>query len=294
MGFQSTNNQKKSFLITCGIFGLLLLTLFFLRFNDSITTMMELEGGGGGGDVAVNFGDSDFGMGSNFQSKEPAFTPSKATAPVKSSNDEIVVSDNDDAVAAVNNVKKNDKPEKKPDPKPVEQPVRRPDKSTSNALSDLLNGNNTGGDGNDNRAGNKGQASGNVNDRGYDGSGGTGGGKGGGNGTGEGVGSGSGYGSGTGGGRGSGSGNWNLNGRKLNASSKFVQDCNESGTVVVEVKVDRNGKVQSTKYTKGTTNTSPCLLEPAYQTARSYKWNADPTAPEIQTGTITINFKLGE
>jgi len=36
------------------------------------------------------------------------------------------------------------------------------------------------------------------------------------------------------------------------------------------------------------------LLEPAYEIAKSYKWEADPNAPETQIGYITINFKLGQ
>ncbi|MGK4569395.1 hypothetical protein [Flavobacterium sp. 3HN19-14] len=58
--------------------------------------------------------------------------------------------------------------------------------------------------------------------------------------------------------------------------------------------MNREGKVIGTKYTKGTTNTSQCLLDPAYATARTYKWEPKPDAPETQIGTITINFKLGE
>lgn len=288
-----TDNQKKSMAITAGIFALFFLTLFLIKFTDSITELPELEGGGGGGDVAVNFGDSDFGSGTNFESKESVKSVSKSSAPVKTSTDEVVVSDNEDA-PTVADIRKSDKPKKEEPKKPVEQPQRRPDKSTSNALSDILNGTNTGGDGNDDRAGNKGKAGGNIGDRGYDGGGGSGTGSGGGNGSGQGIGTGSGYGSGNGGGSGSGSGNWRLAGRKLSNSGKVVQNCNESGTVVVEVKVNREGRVIGTKYTKGTTNTSDCLIQPAYATARTYRWNANPDAPEVQIGTITINFLLGE
>ena len=73
-----------------------------------------------------------------------------------------------------------------------------------------------------------------------------------------------------------------------------MQKCNETGTVVVQISVSRSGNVVAAKYAKGTTNTNPCLVEPAIATARKYKWQADANAPEIQTGFIVVNFKLGE
>ena len=161
-------------------------------------------------------------------------------------------------------------------------------------MSNLLNGSNKEGDGNDKTAGNKGKSNGDTNSKGYNGGGGSGTGSGGGNGSGEGLGTGIGYGTGSGSGKGSGNGNWKLDGRKLSSSSKQQQKCNEYGTVVVQIKVNRNGNVIAAKYSKGTDNTSQCLLDAAYATAKSYKWQPDPDAPETQIGSITINFKLGQ
>jgi hypothetical protein len=59
-----------------------------------------------------------------------------------------------------------------------------------------------------------------------------------------------------------------------------VQKCNEFGTVVVQITVNRSGNVIA-KYTKGTTNTNPCLVEP-WHCARKYKWQPDSNAPETQ------------
>jgi hypothetical protein len=39
----------------------------------------------------------------------------------------------------------------------------------------------------------------------------------------------------------------------------------------VQITVNRNGNVIAAKHTKGTTNTNPCLVEPALATARKYK-----------------------
>ncbi|MCE2613041.1 energy transducer TonB [Flavobacteriaceae bacterium D16] len=96
-------------------------------------------------------------------------------------------------------------------------------------------------------------------------------------------------------GSGSGTGGYGLSGRSLLGNSPVKQTCNEEGRVVVEIRVDRNGKVVSARPgVKGTTNTDPCLLGPARKTALSYKWNPDSKAPDQQIGFVVVNFKLGE
>jgi hypothetical protein len=50
-------------------------------------------------------------------------------------------------------------------------------------------------------------------------------------------------------GTGNGSG-WGLNGRSISSRGKEVQKCNEFGTVVVQITVNRNGNVIAAKYTK--------------------------------------------
>ena len=164
-------------------------------------------------------------------------------------------------------VKEVSKEEVKPKPTPKPQPS----KATSDALSNILNGPKSdgiskGGEGNDNIAGDKGSPDGNPYANSY-------------------------YGSG--GGTGTGSG-WGLKGRKLSNTGKEVQKCNESGTVIVQIRVNRSGNVIAANYAKGTTNTDPCLVEPALATARKYKWNPDANAPETQIGFIVVNFRLGE
>ena len=288
-----TEQEKKSIIITSSSFALLFLLFFFLKFSDSLP-LPEMEGGGGGGEIAVNFGDSDFGSGENFDSKEVVTAAPEEVVESPAEEKEIVVSENEDAPAIAEIKKPDTKIEKKEEDKPVVKPTPKPSKSTSDALSNLLNGSNKEGDGNDKTAGNKGKSNGDTNSKGYNGGGGSGTGSGGGNGSGEGLGTGSGYGTGNGSGKGSGNGNWKLDGRKLSSSSKQQQKCNEYGTVVVQIKVNRTGNVIAAKYSKGTDNTSQCLLDAAYATAKSYKWQPDTEAPETQIGYITINFKLGQ
>ena len=96
-------------------------------------------------------------------------------------------------------------------------------------------------------------------------------------------------------GSGSGTGGFGLNGRSLVRKGQVSQECNQAGRVVVKIIVDRNGNVISaTPGVKGTTNNSPCLLEPAKKTAFRHKWNLDSNAPSSQVGFVVVNFKLGE
>ena len=87
--------------------------------------------------------------------------------------------------------------------------------------------------------------------------------------------------------------NYNLEGR--NALSRPIEkpNCQQEGTVVVEIFVDQNGIViMANPGVKGSTNTHPCLLKPAREAAFRTTWNADPNAPTKQKGTIIYKFSL--
>jgi hypothetical protein len=64
--------------------------------------------------------------------------------------------------------------------------------------------------------------------------------------------------------------------------------CNEFGTVVVQITVNRNGNMHNTREQQIRIR----LVEPALATARKYRWQPDADAPETQIGFITVNFKL--
>ncbi|RZM22575.1 MAG: energy transducer TonB, partial [Pedobacter sp.] len=125
--------------------------------------------------------------------------------------------------------------------------------------------------------------------------GGSGGGTGSGNGTGTGPGSGSGSGGGSGAGRGTGVGNYQLAGRKVLAKPQPRYTCNEQGTVVVEISVDKDGRVTGAQAgVRGTTNSAKCLLDQAKDAALKTKFDSSDSAPEKQVGKIVYNFKLTE
>lgn len=265
MKYLETEEEKKSFAITSVLFVIMFL-LFFVLGLKSLDPPPE-------NGIAINFGTTDVGSGDIQPTEAIQSAPKPTTSqPTAASKDEVMSQDIEEAV--VMKETKKEKPTKSTakeeiKPKAIESP--KPSKSTSDALSSLLNGPKSdgkasGGEGNDNLAGDKGNPNGSPYANSYYGSG-----------------------SGSGGGRG-----WGLNGRRLSATGKVVQKCNEFGTVVVQITVNRNGNVVAAKYSKGTTNTNPCLIEPALATARKYKWQPDSNAPETQIGFIIVNFKQSQ
>ena len=186
--------------------------------------------------------------------KEEVVTQTEKEAPVIEKPEEVEVKE----------VEKKEKPKKeKPIPKP-----KKPSKNTLQAFDNLLKGDtsdgNKAGDGNDAVSGLKGDKNGDPSSTKYYGN------------TGK-----------------SGDPNYNLKGR--NALSRPIEkpNCQQEGTVVVEIFVDQNGIViMANPGVKGSTNTHPCLLKPAREAAFRTTWNADPNAPTKQKGTIIYKFSL--
>lgn len=272
----NTKHKKKSMRITVTIHIILIILLFFFGF-----TYLDPPPENG---IAVNFGTMDVGSG-KVQPTEKIKTAPKKTTPKpvaqqkSETKEEVITQDNEDAPV----IKKEEKVKeikeevkeipKKEEPKVVEKiPDPTPDKSTTDALNSLLKGPKNdgtakGGEGNDNKLGDKGNPNGDPNAKSYYG-------------TGKGL---------------DGDGNYLLGGRKALNKKKFVQDCNEAGTVVVSIEVDRNGKVISARAgVRGTTNNSPCLLQPAKKAALATKFNKDDKAPHKQIGKIIYRFSLSD
>ena len=86
---------------------------------------------------------------------------------------------------------------------------------------------------------------------------------------------------------------YSLAGRSPNGLPKPVYPGNDEGYVVVEVNVDRNGKViKAIPGVKGSTTMNAALLKAARNAAMNAAFNADPQATAIQVGTITYQFIL--
>ena len=276
MRLLNTKHKQKSMAITLVLHVMILLLFFYvgLSYLDP-----PPENG-----IAVNFGTMDAGS-ENVQPKEKIKTAPKQTRPepVKAQKAEIkeeVVSQDIEEAPVIKKEEKKDVikevvkvvSKKEPKKEVKKKPDPKPDQSTSDALSSLINGPkydgvDKAGEGDDQSPGDKGDPTGDPNSKSY-------------------------YGNGKGL---DGDGNYLLGGRKALSKKKFVQDCNEAGTVVVSIEVDRNGKViNATPGVRGTTNNSKCLLEPAKRAALATKFNKDAEAPSKQIGKIIYRFSLSE
>lgn len=282
----NNKNKRDSLIITSILYLLLILLLFIsgLKYLDP-----PPEGG-----IAVNFGTSDVGSG-DVQPTEPIKTaPQQATppppqesetTPTETSEEPVVTQDNEDAPVIEEKKeekKKKEEEEKKKEPQPKEtiekvkepepEPEPTPSQNVTDAMKSILagkeqDGADNKGEGNDVQGGDKGNPDGDFNATSYYG-------------TGKGL---------------DGDGNYRLGGRKAVNKTKYVQECNESGIVVVRIEVNQQGIVTRVEAgIRGTTNFSTCLLEPAERAARDTKFNPDAKAPSRQIGEITYDFRLSE
>jgi colicin import membrane protein len=86
---------------------------------------------------------------------------------------------------------------------------------------------------------------------------------------------------------------YELQGRGFQKLPKPKYDYQGEGRVVVEVTVDRSGKVtQAVPGIKGSTTLDEYLLKVAKEAAMGASFEAKPDAPLFQKGTITYNFIL--
>ncbi len=111
-------------------------------------------------------------------------------------------------------------------------------------------------------------------------------------GTGDGVGTGSGDGGGNGGGSGKGDGlGCDLVGRSIRSAPKVVDNSKETGIVVINITVDKNGNVVSANGpARGSTTTSANLVKKSKEAAEKVKFS--PSDVEVQKGTMTFRYFL--
>ena len=84
---------------------------------------------------------------------------------------------------------------------------------------------------------------------------------------------------------------YDLGGREAKRISLPSKEFSEEGTIVVNIKVDKEGRViEATIQYKGSNNTDKSMQESALQAAKNSVFNKDENAPEIQSGTITYKF----
>lgn len=295
MSFLDTRHKKKSFTLTTALLSALLLLMFYIGL-----TYLEppIENG-----ITVNFGATEFGMGEEQPTEKVKSQPAEkqeqaeevvqqeeAAPPEEVASEEVtdkpaeklLTREEEEAIK----IKQQQAVERKEaearkakaeqqarEQKAAEENARREQEAKKQKLDELMGGLNKsdgvaqGSEGDDRIAGDKGQQDGDPYGTSYYGTPGT----------------------------GSGTAGYGLKGRSLVSQGKVQQECNEEGRVVVQIVVDRNGKViDATPGVRGTTNNDPCLLEPARKTAFMHRWNTDSNAPSQQVGFVVVNFKLGE
>ncbi|SEB69087.1 protein TonB, links inner and outer membranes [Tenacibaculum sp. MAR_2009_124] len=273
MPILETKHKKKSAVITI----IILLLLLYGVFNFGMQYLdPPIEYG-----VAINFGNSDVGRGEPVEKTKQQATKEtveevqeEQVEEVKDDviKEDVITDDTSEDVPVIEKSKEEKKevtetPEKT---KPKEKPKPKPSKATSDALNSLLNGASkdgaSGGEGDDDKDGTKGNQNGDPNSSKYYGKGGSGSG-----------------------------GNYNLAGRRALSKPVEKPNCQEEGTVVVSIEVDKNGKViRAIPGVRGTTNSASCLYDAARKAALKTKWNPDSKAPTKQKGTIIYQFSLSQ
>ena len=298
MKYLETKHERNSAKITVLISLILLLLLFVV--GPQYMDPPEEYG------VAVNFGTTDFGSGNKPLSEpkkaveekiveesaveevvpeESQVTPTEAATKAEEvmtqdNAEEIAIKKQKEAEAKAKAAEEKAKAEAKAAAEKIEREKReaeekkRAEEAEKKRKLDAMiggvknaEGNTDGGEGPDSQGGNKGQLDGDPYAPSYFG----------------------------GSGPGKGGVGYGLGGRGIPFKQIYKQDCNEYGLVVVRIQVNRQGKViKAEPGIKGTTNTDPCLLEPAKKIAMSHKWPADPEAPTTQVGFVSINFDVGQ
>jgi len=272
MSLLDTKEKKKSFTITAAIMVVLLMLFGF------VTILRELDPPPEGG-IYVNLGFTDTGSG-DVQPVEPIKTapqPRQSPAEPQESTpqvDNTITSETSDAPVIESDPEAQTKPEpqKQPAEKPQPKPEPKPDQNVLDALNSATSGpaydgTEQNGEGPGDGPGDKGNPDGDRFANTYYGEPGS----------------------------GSGDKGFGLKGRAKVAGSGVEPDCNETGIVVVEIAVNKQGQVIRARPGKrGTTNSAACLLEAAKQSARTFKFNREPNAPNTQIGFVEVVFKLGE
>ncbi len=266
MKYLETPHEKRAFTITAVLMAILL----FLIITFGLTYLDPPPENG----IAINFGNTDVGMGNDNSPELTQSAPQAAAAASAAPTKEDVATQEMEDAPVIKETPKV-KPQTTPteNTKPKANPTPTPSKSTTDALNSLLNGPKQDGttnqsDGTGKQPGNQGALDGSIYSNAYFGSG---------------------------AGAGSGSGRWGLNGRSLASSGEVQPNCNDEGTVVVQITVNKNGVVVATQYSpRGSNTTSRCLIDAAVDTAKKYRWQPDSKAPDTQIGFIVVNFKNGE
>lgn len=256
--------DRRSGLIGTIIFhGIVLAGLIFL----SLDTPLPLPGEEG---VEVDLGYSDQGMGDiQPQTPPPMADPQQSTASPET-EENVSTQETEESIVLPEKVKEKPRPKPQPTVQPTQEKPKEaePEKPRVDPKA-MYPGSTTGttgqgSQGQTGQPGDQGKPTGTPGTGKYDGQGGAG----------DGV-------------------SFSLGGRKADHLPKPAATFSETGTVVVNIWVDRYGKVsKAVAGARGTTTASPVLRRLAEDAARRARFNAQMDAPEEQRGTITYHFLI--
>ncbi len=239
----------------------LLLLLLFIQFGMTYQDPPEENAGG----MVINFGTSDEGMGDVQPSSSETTTTSENTTTSEtttlSSAQENALTTTEESVEMNASQNATTTTNQNTTTQQTEQTV---DENLSNALNALNNpNNNSTGDGNTGTPGDQGDENGDPNSSNYTGGG-----------TGNGV-------------------DFSLAGRSMVKVKKPNNPTQEDGKVVVEIVVDKNGKViRATPGARGSSTTNPTLYKISKEAALEARFNVKADAPAEQKGTMTFVYIL--
>lgn len=274
---QLSSHEKKDRLIavlaTLAVHAIMLIALTFLALRTPLPLPAE-QG------VEVNIGYTDQGTGS-VQPEEPAMPASQAVQPAESPGrvrDEVVTQNTEEAPALpeqrnqrtardLRPVRTEPAPRPRPEPQPATSTPTEPQPRVNERALFRSSGTGTasGSEGITGQPGDQGRPDGLREINRYDGQGGQGGGP-----------------------------TFSLGGRGAKYLDKPGNNFREQGNVVVDIWVDKSGKVIRAEVNlRGTTIVDSNLRNQAVRAALNSNFTADDNAPDLQKGTITYTFILG-
>ena len=267
-------------LLTVLVHIMLLVLFLFIVLRTPIPPYPE----GGGSGIAVNFGSSDEGFGENQPEQyipinTKAIDGADEIAKDESQNEDDVITQNSEDAPAVSTVEKTKKQIEKPQNNTEIVKINDPVVNPAALYKKREKG--TSSEGITSGTGDQGNPNGTYDSKNYSGK------------PGSGAGTGEGFGEGTGIGDGKGDGSsFSLTNRTLKYQlPKPASNFKENGTVVVQIDVDKYGKViKAIAIDKGSNTTDVNLRRLAEEAARKAVFNESQNAAEIQRGTITYHF----
>jgi outer membrane biosynthesis protein TonB len=267
MDYREQNNYPKAFAATGVILAVVIALCYFIVFKNPPP---EQEGTGG---ILVNYGTVDEGMGNDYMSiEEPSVaenanqskpdkvteTPPTEDKPVEESSDKnVVTQNNEDAPEVAANSKAKSKTVAT---QPVTKPIEAP-KVNQNALYKGKTNNGSGeGDGTGSTPGNQGVPTGSNLTPDY-GPGGDG-----------------------------GNGKLAMSKRRFTYAPKLVVNQSVVGTLVIDIKVDKDGNVISAGVGRGSKVGNPAIIQQCIDLVKTYKINRSEDAEDQQIGKVVFQF----